>query len=264
MLKTCWWRLIFTTASWQTSLGCTEETILGRKALMCRCFSFIFQSSETKRTKVLFNFHVWWCLCGYHSWIHHFIGDKPVCARDGDWGDGGCSLNNGTKKEREREGGGRDKTGGERMGEKADGCFWAPSPSSLFSPRWTTPMSNTINNIPVALPHTNLPAHTDASAVSSFIHPFFCHLIKFSCDQTATDVILLPPCFYYLCQTRSTRTLTSPSTFILKLVFWGPKGQGGTMRNQNRERTSVWCYVVFKVARRHVLLVPMPHQMFPL
>lgn len=93
---------------------------------------------------------------------------------------------------------------------------------------------------------------------------FFCHLIKFSCDQTATDVILLPPCFYYLCQTRSTRTWTSPSTFILKLVFWGPKGQGGTMRNQNRERTSVWCYVVFKVTRRHVLLVPMPHQMFPL
>lgn len=30
-------------------------------------------------------------------------------------------MNNGTK--REREGGGRDKTGGERMGEKADGCF---------------------------------------------------------------------------------------------------------------------------------------------
>lgn len=71
------------------------------------------------------------CVGTTHGSIALLILSLSVCVMESEamW-----MLSEQWDKEGRREGGGRDKTGGERMGEKADGCFWSgPPPLPPFS-----------------------------------------------------------------------------------------------------------------------------------
>lgn len=167
----------------------------------------MFRSSVTKTPKVWLNVHGGWCSCGFeaeqscdtdHGSMTLLVINPSVYVMEAEGTVDALWTMGQRQREKEKEGG-RDKTGGEREnGRESRWVFlvWTPSPSSPFSPRWTTPMSNGINHILGALTQRPLLSFL-VTFLNSFFKNFYIHrgATKYSRDQTGTDLIL-PTDFY--------------------------------------------------------------------